>query len=75
MAHRVVFSSRAISDIESIAEYIANDSVAYAQMGRVVPEFAEESIREIFAYSYRIIYKVYADRTVIPAVVHGKRQI
>ena len=93
MALRVVFSSRAISDIESVAEYIAADSPAYArtvvkrivdgttslakfpQMGRTVPEFADESIREVFAYSYRIIYKVYNDRIVIAAVVHGKRQL
>jgi toxin ParE1/3/4 len=27
-------------------------------IGRIVPEFANESIREIFAYNYRIIYRV-----------------
>jgi toxin ParE1/3/4 len=45
----------------------------FPQMGRMVPEFADETIREVFAYSYRIIYKVYDDRIVIAAVVHGKR--
>lgn len=93
MALRIVFSSRALSDIESIAEYIAADSPTYArsvvkrivqstralskfpQMGRVVPEFENPSVREIFAYSYRIIYRIYEDRIVIAAVVHGRRQL
>ena len=26
--------------------------------GRIVPEFGDESIREWFAYSYRIIYRI-----------------
>lgn len=42
-------------------------------IGRVVPEFADESIREIFAYSYRIIYRVKDEEIHVAAVVHGKR--
>jgi plasmid stabilization system protein ParE len=41
--------------------------------GRIVPELGDENIREWFAYSYRVIYRVH-DRTVtIAAIVHGKR--
>lgn len=76
MAHRVVWSPRAVEDLEAIAEYIAVDSAAYAatvvksilsiasnlsrfpSSGRVVPEFNDRSIREWFAYSYRVIYLV-----------------
>jgi toxin ParE1/3/4 len=76
MAHLVIWSRRAVEDLESIAAYIAQDSEAYASsviltilqkcrvlaefplIGRVVPEFANESIREIFAYSYRIVYRI-----------------
>jgi hypothetical protein len=46
VAHRVVWSPRAIADVEQ--------SLA----GRKVPEFEDESIRELIAYSYRIIYVV-----------------
>ena len=42
-------------------------------IGRIVPEFANESIREIFAYSYRIIYKIEQDEIDITTVIHGKR--
>ncbi|MCC7306713.1 MAG: type II toxin-antitoxin system RelE/ParE family toxin [Acidobacteria bacterium] len=91
MAHLIVWSPRAIDDVESIAAYIAEDSEAYAasvvrtildktrrlsefaRLGRVVPEFGDEAIREIFAYSYRIIYEIDGDEITIAAVVHGRR--
>jgi toxin ParE1/3/4 len=73
MAHRIGWSERAYLDLESIANYIADDSPAYARSvvksiieqtrtlarfprsGRKVPEFDDENIRELIAYSYRII--------------------
>jgi|SRR5688572_3629156 plasmid stabilization system protein ParE len=41
--------------------------------GRVVPEFGDEAIREIFVYSYRIIYRISVDDITIGTVIHGKR--
>lgn len=41
--------------------------------GRVVPELGDESIREWFAYSYRIIYRIQNEIVTIAAVIHGKR--
>jgi toxin ParE1/3/4 len=93
MAKRVVWSSRALADVESIAAYIASDSPAYAkivvkkivkltrqlarfpQSGREVPEFQDSSIRELLAYSYRIIYKVETEQIIIASVIHGKRDL
>jgi len=40
--------------------------------GRVIPEWNENSLREKFVYSYRIIYRVEGDTITIAAVVHGK---
>ena len=91
MAHRVVWSRRALQDVEAIAEYIAEDSPAYAAVvvknivqqtrqlpqfprsGRKVPEFDDENIRELLAYSYRIIYRLQQDEVLIAPVIHGKR--
>jgi toxin ParE1/3/4 len=91
MAHRVVWSPRALADVEAIAAFIASDSPFYANTvvrrivavtrsldefplaGRKVPEFDDESIRELFAYSYRIIYIVEEGQVTVAAVVHGKR--
>ena len=91
MAYRVIWSPRAIDDVESIAAYIAHDSEAYAasvvrkvlaktrnltafpRVGRMVPEFEDDTTREIFAYSYRIIYRIEDEEITIAAVIHGKR--
>lgn len=93
MAYLLIWSPRALEDLESVAAYISRDSTAYAASvvrtilskarvlsafpysGRVVPEFDDESIREIFAYSYRIIYRAGEAEVEIAAVVHGKRQL
>ena len=45
----------------------------FPMAGRVVPEFDDENIREKFAYSYRIIYRIEGETITIAAVVHGKR--
>ena len=93
MAKRVVWSARALADVESIAAYIASDSPAYAkivvkkivkltrqlarfpQSGREVPEFQDQSLRELLAYSYRIIFKVGTEEIIIASVIHGKRDL
>lgn len=45
----------------------------FPEMGRVVPEIGEENVRELFVYSYRIIYEIMSEDTYILTVVHGKR--
>ena len=91
MAYRVVWSPRALDDVESIASYISRDSTAHASAvvtkiiratktlrrfpfaGRIVPEFEDETLRERFVYSYRIIYRVQGQTITVAAVIHGKR--
>jgi toxin ParE1/3/4 len=43
--------------------------------GRVVPEFGSKAIREVFVYSYRIIYRIEDDTVTVAAVIHGKREL
>jgi toxin ParE1/3/4 len=45
----------------------------FPRSGRVVPEIADESIREWFAYSYRVIYRIEEEEITIAALVHGRR--
>jgi len=45
----------------------------FTNLGRVVPELNDRSIREIFVYSYRLIYKIDSNTILFVAVVHGKR--
>jgi toxin ParE1/3/4 len=91
MARRLVWSTEAIEDIESIASYIERDSLWYAkavaskivetaetipdypELGHVVPEIGESTIRERFVYSYRVIYRIEPERILVAAVIHGSR--
>jgi addiction module RelE/StbE family toxin len=91
MDYRVVWSPRALDDVESIASYISRDSTAHASAvvtkiiratrtlkrfpfaARIVPEFEDETLRERFVYSYRIIYRVQGQTITVAAVIHGKR--
>jgi addiction module RelE/StbE family toxin len=43
--------------------------------GRIVPEFDSQSIREVFAYSYRIIYRIENETVTVAAVIHGRRDL
>ena len=45
----------------------------FSELGRKVPEFNDDTIRELFVYSYRLIYKLYDSKILFVAVVHGKR--
>jgi addiction module RelE/StbE family toxin len=41
--------------------------------GRVVPEINDPDIREIFIYSYRMMYQITPGNIYILGVIHGKR--
>jgi plasmid stabilization system protein ParE len=47
----------------------------FANRGRVVPEFGDQSIRELFLGSQRMIYQVTAERVFIIGLVHGARDL
>ena len=45
----------------------------FPSAGRIVPELEDETVRERFVYSYRLIYRVEGNRNTILAIIHGKR--
>jgi toxin ParE1/3/4 len=45
----------------------------FPSAGRIVPELEDETIRERFVYSYRLIYRLESNRITILAIIHGKR--
>jgi len=88
---KIIWTPQSLSDLDSVAEYIAKDSIYYAilfveniiksveslelfpQMGRVVPEYQNKSIREIFYKSYRIIYEIQNTTIDILTIFHSSR--
>ncbi len=62
----------------AIVEQIINTTRTlpdFPKIGRRVPELNNETIRERFVYSYRLIYQLRPDDILIIAVIHGKRQL
>lgn len=47
----------------------------FPERGRIVPEFGEPEIRELFVGSYRLIYRVGNDRIDVLAFIHGARDL
>ena len=45
------------------------------RIGRIVPEIGTDEIREVFIYSYRIIYQILPKHISILAIVHGNKDL
>ncbi|MAZ66152.1 MAG: type II toxin-antitoxin system mRNA interferase toxin, RelE/StbE family [Kangiellaceae bacterium] len=45
----------------------------FPNKGRVVPELGDPSYRELFLFSYRLIYEITPSHIQIIAVIHGRR--
>lgn len=67
-------------DSKYYAKKVAQNIVAeteklneFPEIGRIVPEIGDTNVRELFVYSYRLIYEISTDRIEILAIIHGKR--
>jgi len=61
---------------KNVVEHIVDKSESlepFPKAGRIVPELSDPNVREIFVYSYRLIYEVKSNRVEILAIVHGRR--
>lgn len=65
----VFYAGAVVSKILAASRSIPEQPLA----GRIVPEIGDETIREKFIYSYRLVYKIQQDKIIIAAVIHGKR--
>jgi len=58
--------------VEKIAT-LARSLPTHPRMGRKVPEFDLDNIRERFVYSYRVIYQIRDESITVVNVIHGRR--
>lgn len=47
----------------------------FFKRGRIVPEFSNPNIRELFVREYRLIYNIEESRVVILGLIHGRRNL
>ncbi len=57
------------------AEGAANSLSQFPERGRIVPEYGDTTIRELFVGRYRLIYRIHAKTVTIIAFVHGARDL
>ena len=58
--------------VQTIVEK-TEELMVFPEIGRIVPEIDDPNIRELFVYSYRLIYEISSDGIEILAVIHGRR--
>ena len=47
----------------------------FPRMGRRVPEAESDDVRELIVGSYRLMYRLEAERILVVAVIHGRRDL
>ena len=64
------------------AQAVVDDIVAASRSlrqlairGHQIPEIEDDDYRELFVYSYRLIYRIKEQQILVIAVIHGKRQL
>ncbi|MBI3193879.1 MAG: type II toxin-antitoxin system RelE/ParE family toxin [Ignavibacteriae bacterium] len=65
------YAQKVTDDILDLSETLR----LFPQRGRVVPEVGNSTIRELFIYSYRLIYQIKQDDVFILALIHCARDI
>lgn len=68
-------SSHYASDVAQRILDAAQSLRQFAGRGRVVPEYGDPNVRELFIGNYRLIYRVKPDMVYIQAVIHGARDL
>ena len=49
--------------------------IKFSEWGRIVPEFEDKSIRELFVRNYRLIYQISEYAIYIVGFIHGARDL
>jgi addiction module RelE/StbE family toxin len=61
------FIGELIQSVEKLKEF--------SEIGRTVPEYRRNNIRELIVQNYRIIYQIEENRILILTVVHCRREL
>jgi len=63
------YAKKVIREIVEKSEKLTD----FSKIGRIVPELADSNIRELFIYSYRLIYDISSADIQILNIVHSKQ--
>ncbi len=66
-----VYAAVFVREIREAAASLAT----FAERGQIVPEFGDESIRELLVRSYRLVYKTSEKQVLILTLLHGAQRL
>ena len=66
----VNYAATFVQEIKEAAASLAE----FAERGQVVPECADDTIRELLIRPYRLVYKIAGDTVFILTLIHGARR-
>ena len=64
-----IYAKRVVKNIVARSKELAR----FPQVGRMVPEFGDPSVLEVFVYSYRLMYRITPKQIDVVALIHAKR--
>jgi len=65
------YASRVVDNIYTATRQL----IRFPNSGRFIPESHSRTYREVFAYNFRILYRVEGSRVIIVNVIHGKQEL
>jgi plasmid stabilization system protein ParE len=65
------YAASFVQEVRDAAESLSD----FAERGQTVPEFGDESIRELLVKPYRLVYKITDEHVFILAFIHGSRRL
>ncbi len=63
------YAATVVSELVAASRSLA----AFAERGRRVPEYDDQSVRELIVRKYRLVYRVHPGRVEILRIIHGAR--
>lgn len=65
------YAAAFVQEIKAAAASLAR----FAERGQIVPEYGDESMRELLVGSYRLIYGISKGQVAILALIHGAQRM
>ena len=65
------YAATFVQEVEEAAASLAT----FAKRGQVVPEFRDDTIRELLVKPYRLVYQISGNNVFVLTLVHGARRV
>ncbi|MBI3933897.1 MAG: type II toxin-antitoxin system RelE/ParE family toxin [Acidobacteria bacterium] len=64
------YAASFVREVKEAAASLAH----FAERGQVVPEFGDQTVRELLVKPYRLVYEISPGKVIVLALIHGARR-